>query len=219
MTLVEATLLLVLDPGVMLARVSADGLEHLEAAARTPGGVLVLTAHFGNWELLGLAHVLSGLPLAVVARPLDSAILNRLVEWLRRRTGAELIAKHRALKPVLGALRRGRMVAILLDQNASRAEAVFVPFFGHPASTSRGLALLALRTGRPIVPIFMHREPDGHHRIVVEPPLWPSPGASTAGAVLELTAECVRRIEATIRRWPEQWFWLHRRWRTRPSPS
>ena len=219
MTLVESALLLVADPGLMLSRVSVDGLEHLRAAAGTPGGVLLLTGHFGNWELLGLAHILAGLPLAVVVRPLDSPLLNRLAERLRARTGAELIAKRRALPAVVDALRRGRMIGILLDQNASRAEGVFVPFFGRPTSTSRSLALLALRTGRPIVPVFIHREPDGRHRVVLEAALGRPAAGSPDAAVLELTAQCAQRTEATIRRWPEQWFWLHRRWRTRPSAS
>ncbi len=219
MTLIESAILLVAEPHIMLSRVSVDGLEHLRTAAGHPGGVLVLTGHFGNWELLGLAHVLAGLPLAVVVRPLDSPLLNRLADRLRARTGAELIAKRRALRAVVDALRRGRMIGILLDQNASRDEGVFVPFFGRPASTSRSLALLSLRTGRPIVPIFIHREPDGRHRIVVEPALGRPTASSPDAAVVELTALCAQRTEATIRRWPEQWFWLHRRWRTRPSVS
>jgi KDO2-lipid IV(A) lauroyltransferase len=217
MTLVELGVLLVCDPARMLARVRIEGLEHLAAATDGTSGVLLLTGHFGNWELLGLAHALTRLPLTVVVRPLDSSVLNRLAERLRARTGAELIAKRSALRPVLRALRHGRMVGILLDQNASRDEGVFVPFFGRPASTSRSLALLAVRTGRPIVPVFIHREPDGRHRIVIEPAL-PVPAAiSPEAAVVELTAECARRTEAIIRRWPEQWFWLHRRWRTVPA--
>lgn len=217
MTLVELGALLLCDPSRMLARVSLEGIEHLTAAATGAGGVLLLTAHFGNWELLGLAHTLTGLPLTVVVRPLDSPVLDRLAQRLRARTGAELIAKRFALRPVLGALRRGRMVGILLDQNAARAEGVFVPFFGRPASTSRSLALLAVRTRRPIVPVFIHREPDGRHRVVIEPPLANPAANPPDAAIVELTAECARRIEATIRRWPEQWFWLHRRWRTVPA--
>jgi KDO2-lipid IV(A) lauroyltransferase len=117
---------------------------------------------------------------------------------------------------VLQALRQGGLVAILLDQNAARREGVFVPFFGRAASTSRSLALLALRTGTPIVPIFIRREGVGRHRVTIEPPL-PSPtSADLAGAVVELTARCTASIEAAIRRSPEQWLWSHDRWRTRP---
>jgi KDO2-lipid IV(A) lauroyltransferase len=214
MMLVELGLLLVGDPARMLARVTVEGLSHL------PGhdghGVLLLSAHLGNWELLGLAHALSGRPLAVVVRPLDSARLNRLAKRLRTRTGMELIPKRRALRAVLDALRRGRMVGILLDQNATRLDGVFVPFFGRLASTSRSLAVLALRTGTPIVPVFIHRERNGHHRIIVEPPIEGPVSLSGDGAIVELTAACSQRIEEAVRRRPEQWLWLHRRWRTRP---
>ena len=96
---------------------------------------------------------------------------------MRRKTGAEIIDKRGALRPVLEALRRGRMIGILLDQNAARREGVFVPFFGRAASTSRSIALLALRTRTPIVPVFIRREGPGRHRVVVEPALSPPPGA------------------------------------------
>jgi KDO2-lipid IV(A) lauroyltransferase len=176
----------------------------------------MLTAHLGNWEYLTAAHRLIGHPLAVVVRPLDSPVLDEVAAALRRKTGAELIDKRGALRPVLEALRRGRMVGILLDQNATRREGVFVPFFGHAASTSRSVALLALRTGTPIVPIFIQREGVGRHRVIVEPPLPLPPSNDLEGAIVELTALCTQAIEAAVRRTPEQWLWSHDRWRTRP---
>jgi KDO2-lipid IV(A) lauroyltransferase len=108
------------------------------------------------------------------------------------------------------------MVGILLDQNATRREGVFVPFFGHAASTSRSVALLALRTGTPIVPIFIQREGVGRHRVIVEPPLPLPPSNDLERAIVELTALCTQAIEAAVRRTPEQWLWSHDRWRTRP---
>ena len=126
-----------------LAGIRLEGLEHLRRAMAAHGRALVLTAHLGNWELLTVAHRLTGYPLAVVVRPLDSPWLNTLAERLRRKSGVELIDKRGALRPVLRALAGGRMVGILLDQNAARREAVFVPFFGRAASTSKSLALLA----------------------------------------------------------------------------
>jgi KDO2-lipid IV(A) lauroyltransferase len=212
MTALEACTLLLRPPSVMLRLVEVEGLEHLERAA-TPGrGVLLLTAHLGNWELLAAAHVLTGRPLSEVVRPLDQPVLDRLVARLRRRTGVEVIPKQRGLRGILDALRRGRMVGILLDQNASRAEGVFVPFFGTPASTSRGMALAALRSGAPVLPVFIRRGPDGRHRVQIQPevlrPVNRDPTAFTAA----LTAA----IEAEVRRVPEQWLWAHRRWRTRP---
>ncbi len=200
---------------VMLSRVRMEGREHLQAAAARGGGVLILTAHFGNWELLAAAHGLSGLPLSIVTRPLDHPLLDDLADRFRRRSGAELIAKRQAVREVLTALRRQRVVGILLDQNATRAEGVFVPFFGSPASTSKGLALLALRTGAPVLPVFLRREPDGRHCIEVGAALAPPED----GLVTTYTATFNRVIEAAIRRAPEQWLWMHDRWRTRPREA
>jgi Kdo2-lipid IVA lauroyltransferase/acyltransferase len=214
MNLVEACVLMFRPSDVLLRRMEIDGLEHLKDAVGQGRGVLLLTAHLGNWELLAAAHPLTGLPLSVVLRPLDQPQLGRVVERLRRRTGAELISKRRALRDVLDALRRGRMVGILLDQNATRAEGIFVPFFGTLASTSRSLAVLALRTEAPVVPVFIRRLEDGRHLIEVRP-LLPPP----EGDVVALTACFNETIEAAIRRAPEQWFWLHRRWKTRPRPK
>jgi KDO2-lipid IV(A) lauroyltransferase len=212
MNLVEICRYVLRPTDVMLSRVRLEGREHLEAAAAQGRGVLILTAHYGNWELLAAAHGLSGLPLSIVTRPLDHPVLDALAERFRRRSGAELITKRHAVREVLGALRRNRMVGILLDQNATRAEGVFVPFFGSPASTSKGLALLALRTGAPVVPVFLRREPDGRHCLEVGPPLPPPPD----GLVTTYTTLFNRVLEAAIRRAPEQWLWMHDRWRTRP---
>ena len=135
---------------------------------------------------------------------------------LRRRSGVEVIGKRGALRPVLEALRRGRHVGILMDQNAARRESVFVDFFGRPASTSRSIAVLATRTGAPIVPIFAYRCPDGGHRVVVRTALPPPASHDADAAVVELTARCTAEIERAIRHDPEQWLWSHDRWRTRP---
>ena len=199
-----------------LERITIDGLEHVEKVMASHGRALALSAHLGNWEMLSAAHQLSPYRLAVVVRPLDSPALNALADAVRNKTGVELIDKRRALRPVLSALERGRIVAILLDQNASRREGVFVPFFGRPASTSRSIAVLAVRTGTPVLPIFARREPDGRHRVMVLPHLEPSPTNDVEAAVVELTARCTAVIEAAIRQTPEQWLWMHNRWRTRP---
>jgi KDO2-lipid IV(A) lauroyltransferase len=214
--LVEQAALLARPIDAILSRVRIDGLEHLQAVMARPGRVLVLTAHLGNWEVLTAASRLTGFPLAVVVRPLDSSRLNELAERIRRKTGVELIDKRRALRSVLAALAAGRMVGILLDQNATRAEAAFVPFFGHLAATSRSIAVLALRTRTPIVPIFTRRRPGGIHQVEVQPPVaWPDAGPRE-GAIVELTARCTAAIEAAIRQTPDQWLWMHHRWRTRP---
>ena len=198
-----------------LSTITLGGLEHLRRAMEAHGRALVLTAHLGNWELLAAAHRLTGYPLAIVVRPLDSPWLDALADRLRRKAGVELIAKRGALRPVLKALAHGRMVGILLDQNAARRESVFVPCFGCPASTSKSLALLAVRTGAPVIPIFIRRDARGH-RVTIYPAL-PAPAATdTEHAVVELTARCTEAIEAAVREAPEQWLWIHNRWRTRP---
>ncbi|HEY7437080.1 MAG TPA: lysophospholipid acyltransferase family protein [Methylomirabilota bacterium] len=212
MNVVEACRYFLRPTHVMLSRVRLEGREHIQAAAAHGRGVLILTAHFGNWELLAAAHGLTGLPLSIVTRPLDHPLLDDLAARFRRRSGAELIVKRQAVREVLTALRRQRMVGILLDQNATRAEGVFVPFFGSPASTSKGLALLALRTGAPVVPVFLRREPDGRHCMDVTAALPPPED----GLATTYTATFNRVLEATIRRAPEQWLWMHDRWRTRP---
>jgi KDO2-lipid IV(A) lauroyltransferase len=216
MTLVELARLLGRPLEATLAELSLDGVEHLRRVMIEHGRALVLTAHLGNWEYLSAAHRLAGYPLSVVVRPLDVPSLDAVAEAMRRKTGVDLIDKRGALRPVLEALRRGGLVGILLDQNTTRRESVFVPFFGRAASTSRSLALLAIRTGAPVLPIFIRREGPARHRVVIEPPVVPPTSNDPDQAVVELTTRCTQVIEAAIRRTPEQWLWSHDRWRTRP---
>jgi KDO2-lipid IV(A) lauroyltransferase len=199
-----------------LGRIRIDGLEHLRATVDRHGRALLLTAHLGNWELLPVACRLTGYRLSVVLRPLDAPWLDRLATRMRERSAVDLIDKRAALRPVLRALGRGALVGILLDQNAARREGVFVPFFGRPASTSKSLAVLALRTGTPIVPAFIRREDAGTHRVLVGPPLQRPPSGDVEAAIVELTARCTEAIEAAIGETPDQWLWMHDRWRTRP---
>jgi KDO2-lipid IV(A) lauroyltransferase len=212
MNIVEACVFFFRPTSVLLSRVTVEDLQQLKAAAHRGKGILVLTAHYGNWELLAASHALSPFALSVVVRPLDNPLMDRVVERFRLRTGVELITKRRALHEILDALRRQRMVGILLDQNASRAEGVFAPFFGIPASTSKALAVISLRTGAPVVPIFIRRVKGSHHRVEVGPMIEPP----ADGDVADYTASFNSAIEAAIRRAPEQWFWMHNRWKTRP---
>ena len=212
MNFVESCVFFFRPPARLLSRVSVDGVPNVEAAHAMGRGILLLTAHFGNWELLAASHALTRFPLSVVVRPLDSPLYDGILERFRTRSGVELITKRRALTDIVDALRRGRMVGILLDQNASRREGVFVPFFGVPASTSKGMALIALRTGAPVLPVFIRRRPDGRHVVDAGAPVPVPPD----GDVVAFTRAFNEAIEAAIRQAPEQWFWLHRRWKTRP---
>lgn len=217
MTLTELPRLLAAPLDATLARIRLEGADHLRAAMTAHGRALMLTAHLGNWEILCATHRLTGYGLSVVVRPLDAPWLDAVADRLRRRTGVEVIDKRGALRAVLEALRRGRMVGILMDQNAARREGVFVDFFGHPASTSRSIAVLAVRTGAPILPIFAYRNAEGGHRVVIRPALPPPRSNDPEAAIVEVTARCTAEIERAIREAPEQWLWSHDRWRTRPS--
>jgi Kdo2-lipid IVA lauroyltransferase/acyltransferase len=216
--LVELCAALTAPPERILAGITVLGLEHLKDAMAKHGRALVLTAHLGNWELLALAHRLTGFPTTVVMRALDAAWLDALADRLRRRSGIELVDKRAALRPVLGALNRGRIVALLLDQNASRREGIFVSFFGRPASTSKSLAVLAVRTRTPIVPIFIYRDRVREHRLVIHPSFGVDAVGDSEQAVAELTQRCATTTESAIAAAPDQWLWVHNRWRTQPAP-
>jgi len=216
---VELCAALTAPPERILAGITVVGMEHLMDAMAKHGRALVLTAHLGNWELLALAHRLTGIPTTVVMRPLDASWLDTMADRLRERSGIELVDKRNALRPVLGALNRGRTVALLLDQNASRREGVFVTFFGRPASTSKSLAVLAVRTRTPVVPIFIYRERLHEHRIVIHPSFGVEQVADSEQAVAELTQRCATATETAIVAALDQWLWVHNRWRTQPAPS
>jgi KDO2-lipid IV(A) lauroyltransferase len=200
----------------LLESVRVEGLEYLRAALGHGHGVLCLTAHLGNWELLAAAHSRTGVALNVVVRPLDNPHLEALLARGRARGGVGLIPKRRALRPVMAALARGECVGMLLDQDAGQ-DGVFVPYFGHPASTSRSLAVLALKTGAPVVPAFIQRLADGGHRVTLEPMVPLASSGDRSQDVAAATAAFTAVIERHVRAQPEQWFWVHRRWKTRPS--
>jgi KDO2-lipid IV(A) lauroyltransferase len=192
-----------------------EGEDNARAAYALGRGVLVFSAHFGHWEAGAILFGKIGLPFAVITRPLDNPILETLLAHLRRETGNAVIHKRRAVRETMKALARGSGVAILIDQDA-REDGVFVPFFGRPASTTPTLAMLALRTGAPVVPVFARVEPDGRIVVRVEPPVAIEPTSDRDADVLRVTAECTAVVERWVRRHPEQWLWMHRRWKTRP---
>jgi KDO2-lipid IV(A) lauroyltransferase len=210
----------------LLARVEVVGRERLEAVRRVSGGgVLIVSAHLGNWELACARAAALGIPLSIVYRPQRSAVLDRLLAELRLRSGrepggvpVELIPRGRAGLAVVRALGRGRAVLVLLDQDAPRAQGEFVTFFGQPACTrSAPIALAALRSV-PVVTAFSRRLPDGRgHRLELGGALPLEPGAAEDQAILRRNLQrATDAIEAAIRVDPGQWIWTHRRWRTRP---
>jgi KDO2-lipid IV(A) lauroyltransferase len=204
-----------LDASAVGRVVHYQGLEHIRAAYARGKGVLLFSGHYGHWELTALMQGFLGLPLALVARPLDNPRLERLLARLRGLSGNRVIHKRRAVREILRTLRAGGGVAIVLDQDA-RGDGVFVPFLGRPASTTPTLALAALRTGASVVPTYSVPRADGSYSVVYEPEVGVSSTGDLDADVRELTAECTAHIERWVRERPELWLWMHRRWKTRP---
>jgi KDO2-lipid IV(A) lauroyltransferase len=205
-------------PDQMLACVEFDGEERVVNAHAQGRGVLLFTGHFGYWEINALVHALTIKPMAVLARPLDNPLLHDLLESVRTRTGNTVFYRRGAIRRVLRALEANQAIAFLIDQHMQPADAVYVDFFNRPAATTSALAALALRTGAPIVPVFALPLPGGRFRMVYEHAVDP-PRADTADAIREFTQRCTDVLEMYVRRYPELWLWMHRRWRDVPSDA
>ena len=187
----------------------------LDAAAQH--GTLILTGHFGNFELLAYAHGLLGHPITLVHRPMNNALVDKAITDLRERAGTVSLPKKSAAKAALRALRRRQIIAIPADQNQTRRYGVFADLFGLPASTTPGPARLAMLSGAPVVPVFLVREGDSdQHRIVVLPTVEMVKTADRDADIVENTRRCNVVFEEMLRRYPEQWIWFHKRWKTRP---
>jgi Kdo2-lipid IVA lauroyltransferase/acyltransferase len=185
---------------------------------RYPGkGGIILTAHFGNFELLPSAHALYGFPITVVHHTQRFLAGDALMTYVRERAGVKVIRKHAAARAVLKSLKEGDLVGIPLDQNAKRSEAVFVPFFGEPAATSSGLARLVAIAEVPVVPVFLLRQRNWRrHRIEILDEIPIQRSGDARADIEENTRRCTRVIEDLVRRHPTQFLWTHRRYRTRP---
>jgi KDO2-lipid IV(A) lauroyltransferase len=204
-----------LAPEDLWPLVDYEGLEHIRDAYERGRGVLLFSGHYGHWELTALLQGWLGLPLTLITRPLDNPYLERRLAGIRSRSGNRVVHRRNAVREMLRAVREKSGVAILIDQDARR-DGIFVPFFGHPASTVPTLALLALRTGATVVPTFS--VPVGRrYRIVYEPPVPVADTGDRDADVARLTEEFTAIIERRIRERPEVWLWLHRRWKRRPE--
>ena len=192
-----------------------DGYHHLKKAYEKGKGVLLLTAHCGNWELLSVVGAMIKFPQSIVVRPLDFKPLDHFIFKLRTRFGGKMIPKERSFRKIIRRLDRGEMVLLLMDQNVDWYEGVFVDFMGHRACTNKGLALLALKTGAPVVPVFMVREKSGF-RAEFGPEIFTVKTGDKQKDIEINTREYNRVIENFILRYPDQWFWVHHRWKTKP---
>lgn len=188
-----------------------EGFEHFEAGLRRGKGVLFATAHLGNWELSAFAHGLMAAPMHVVVRPLDNPKLDALITRLRTLGGNQVIAKQDFARGILRALARNEAVGILIDQNTSLEEGVFVDFFGVPACANLGFAKIARRSQATVIPGFaLWLQSEGRYVLRFYPPV------EMTGDAAADTQRLQKIVEEVIRQYPEQWLWIHRRWRTRP---
>jgi KDO2-lipid IV(A) lauroyltransferase len=201
-----------MTPDAMLARVEFEGEDRVRLAHALGKGVLFVTGHFGFWELQAMVHALRLPPMAVLARALDNRPLNDLLERIRTRTGNTVIYRQGTLRRVMRTLQAGRGVGILIDQHILSRDAIDVEFFDRPATTTTVVAALALRTGAPVIPLFALPIGHGRYRMIYEHPV-EAPGGVGVDAVRELTQRCSDVLEIYVRRHPELWLWMHRRWR------
>jgi Kdo2-lipid IVA lauroyltransferase/acyltransferase len=199
----------------MLAAIDSEGEERVWQAYQQGRGVLFFTGHFGYWEMQAIAHSLRVKPISVLARPLDNRGLNEMLEGIRTATGNSVIYRQGAIRKVLRELAANRGIALLIDQHL-HSDAIYVDFFRRPAATTSALAALALRTGAPVIPVFALPLAGGRYRLVYEPPMDP-PRSEGADAIREFTQRCTDVLEMYVRRHPDLWLWMHRRWRARDT--
>ena len=195
-----------------------EGEELIAAVLARGHGALILMAHYGSWELLAMFAAQRGYALHIVAKKFKNVAVNRLWNRLRERYGIKVIYAHNAARPVLRALRENALIGFMLDQHRPRALGKFVTFFGRPANTSTGLAILSSQAQAPVIPVFIRRRPEGGHHIRILPEIAPPPDREPA-TVLRYTQRYTTILENEIRAQPAEWLWIHRRWKTRPQPG
>jgi KDO2-lipid IV(A) lauroyltransferase len=198
--------------------VEMEGLEHYEEGMAQGKGLLTIIAHFGNWELMPVSFPLFlkfPKPSYIVYRPLDSPILDNMVEHVRTINGHVMIPKGGSGKRIMELLKENNSIGILSDQNVSAQEGLFVDFFGRPACTGAGLAVLALRSGAPVLPMFMARQKSGKYKFILKPLVEISRTGDYEKDLLENTQRFTKVVEDVVREYPDQWFWIHQRWKTK----
>lgn len=215
-TVVEACRILRIDRENFHQFIRIEEYEHFQQAKCQGKGIIYITAHLGSWELLPLASAFMGEPLSVVARPLDNPYLDKAINRLRTTGGTKVLAKKLVMPALVQALLHGESIGILMDQNITWKEGVFVDFFGMPACTALAPALLALRTDASVLPVAIMRCGRDSHIIRVEKAIPLIRTGRLRADVVANTASFTRAIEALVRRDPAQWLWVHRRWKTQP---
>jgi KDO2-lipid IV(A) lauroyltransferase len=198
--------------------IRSEGLDHYLAARARGKGVLIVTGHLGAWELSSFYHSLMGYPMGMVIRRLDNRPLDEFVNRIRCLHGNQVLHKDDFARGLLTAMRAGQTVGILMDTNMTPPQGEFVEFFGRPACTASGLARVALKTGAAVLPGFMlWKEAERRYVLHFGPELSLARTGDADADILAATQLCTQTIESWIRRYPDQWLWIHRRWKTRPA--
>ena len=205
-----------LDKSSLRGYVTCEGLDNFRAAHEKGKGVIFITAHLGNWELMAAFYGLIGYPLDIVVRDLDNKGTDDFVRWTRTRSGNRVVPKEKSMRGLLRTLKKGGVVGILLDQNVTWSEGVFVNFFGKPACTNKGAALLAAASAAAVVPTFIVRK-GRRHRIIIGPEIPVVNTGKRSADGVENTFRFTKVIEEMVRRYPDQWFWVHQRWKSQPE--
>jgi KDO2-lipid IV(A) lauroyltransferase len=194
-----------------------EGLEYFDQAYRAGKGVIGFTGHIGNFELMAAYFSLRGYKLSVVGREVYDPRLDRLLVENRESVGLENIPSSVGIKPILKVLRAGKFLGVLADQDSSRVRGVFVNFFGRPARTPVGPTLLAYKTGSPIVPIAIVRIDSNRYKIIVRPPVDLVFSDDREKDIIDVTQRCTQVLESIILEYPDQWLWMHNRWKSKPE--
>jgi KDO2-lipid IV(A) lauroyltransferase len=205
------------DPRTLQSLIECEGLEHIDAARASGRGIILFTGHVGAWELSSFALSLFGYPLSFLVRRIDNPKIETLVDAQRERLGNRTIDKRSAAREMLQIMQSGGTLGILVDLNTLDREGIFVDFFGVPASTTFMLAKLALRTDAAVLPVFAPWDPKRRRFLLkIDEPLPVEQSGNDEDDVRRLTQLFTGVVEKYVRRYPDQWLWIHRRWKTRP---
>lgn len=200
----------------LLARIEIQGQEHLDQALARGHGAIIVSGHFGLWEMIPQWLAVNGYPVSTVVRRQNNPYVDAWMEKMRRRLGGKTTDSGFGIREILRAIRQGEILALMVDQDNGK-QGIFVPFFRRYASAPTGPALLSLKTGAPVVPLFMFPDFSGRHLFKIYPAIYPENYSNNIEGQQQLTAAYTRLLEDLVRENPQEWFWLHRRWKTQPE--